>query len=282
MSELTTMEQAVVLLLHDYRKRKAKSQKRTFRAERLIAKITGVDAIKGETPPETAGECATGAFEDSREEIEMDVRQTFEGNPMVDSYAVDHLCARVDFWLDRMAAITEREWTARWMSHEITNAELKSDMLEMGDQLTDMENQRDEWKTKCETREVAYKQADAERKRYSEQISELQAKLDDMERTYMRLPVDADGVPIRIGDYLQGVYSKFEVCAVSEHYAYWAEGKHFDEADCCRHVQQDAVESLLDQFWRETDGIVFPSDKDGLLEKKKAEYAERIRRACNG
>ena len=41
-----------------------------------------------------------------------------------------------------------------------------------------MHKERDEWKTKCETREVAYKQADAERKRYSEQIDELAADLE--------------------------------------------------------------------------------------------------------
>lgn len=40
--------------------------------------------------------------------------------------------------------------------------------------------ERDEWKTKCETREVAYKQADAERKRYSEQIDELTIERDDL------------------------------------------------------------------------------------------------------
>ena len=39
---------------------------------------------------------------------------------------------------------------------------------------------RDEWKTKCETCEVAYKQADAERKRYSEQIDELTAERDNL------------------------------------------------------------------------------------------------------
>ena len=40
--------------------------------------------------------------------------------------------------------------------------------------------ERDEWKTKCETREFAYKQADAERKRYSEQIDELFAERDEL------------------------------------------------------------------------------------------------------
>ena len=43
--------------------------------------------------------------------------------------------------------------------------------------------ERDEWKTKCETREIAYKQADAERKRYSEQIDKLTAERDELRET---------------------------------------------------------------------------------------------------
>ena len=42
-----------------------------------------------------------------------------------------------------------------------------------------MHKERDEWKTKCDISEVAYKQADAERKRYSEQIDELRAERDE-------------------------------------------------------------------------------------------------------
>lgn len=101
----------------------------------------------------------------------------------------------------------------------------------------------------------------------------LQERLDEVERTHMRLPMDADGVPIRVGDYLQGVYSEFEVCAVSEHYAYWAEGRHFDKADCCRHVQQDALESLL------CDMIHEYGSTDALTETIAEKYAERIRKA---
>ena len=46
--------------------------------------------------------------------------------------------------------------------------------------IAELEAERDEWKTKCDTYEVAYKQADAERKRYSEQIDELFAERDEL------------------------------------------------------------------------------------------------------
>ena len=39
--------------------------------------------------------------------------------------------------------------------------------------------ERDKWKTKCKTREFAYKQANAERKRYSEQIDGLRTERDE-------------------------------------------------------------------------------------------------------
>ena len=56
-------------------------------------------------------------------------------------------------------------------------AELMAENNALREMVDELEAERDEWKTKCETREVAYKQADAERKRYSEQIDELRAEL---------------------------------------------------------------------------------------------------------
>ena len=112
--------------------------------------------------------------------------------------------------------------------------------------------------------------------------SELLLLADEIEREiaerYMELPVDADGVPIHVGDRLHGVYETFEVCAVSEHYAYWAEGKHWDKASECRHVKPDTVESLLEEFCREL-------GKRGLFDSYGviccngivSEYADKLR-----
>ena len=56
-----------------------------------------------------------------------------------------------------------------------------------------LESERDEWKTKCNAREFAYKQADAERERYSEQIDELMAERDRLESQIRQLEGDLKG-----------------------------------------------------------------------------------------
>ena len=75
---------------------------------------------------------------------------------------------------------------------------------------------------------------------------------DEIEREiaekYMELPVDADGVPIHVGDKLKGVYETFEVCAISEHYAYWCEGRHWDKATECTHVKPDKLKERVRKF----------------------------------
>ena len=67
------------------------------------------------------------------------------------------------------------------------------------------EEERDELKTKYETCVFAYKQADAERKRYSEQIDELFAErdrlLEQLNRVWLK---DADGNPLHIGETRYG------------------------------------------------------------------------------
>ena len=84
-----------------------------------------------------------------------------------------------------LADMVERDYARR----DAVNAEIakliakRDEALEirdkaLGDAAT-FKYERDEWKTKCETREFAYKQADAERKRYSEQIDELRAERDE-------------------------------------------------------------------------------------------------------
>lgn len=166
--------------------------------------------------------------------------------------------AQIKDLLDRQAAITKAECDRpNWEYCDTCDAlaeyrrkidELEQESIVAGGTATDwyqtvqnnnaelaeLEAERDEWKTKCETCEVAYKQADAERKRYSEQIDglfaerdELQAKLDangttngtcpiddrtvfnaiesELAERYMPLPLDADGVPIRLGDVMDGV-----------------------------------------------------------------------------
>lgn len=65
MMDKTAMEQAVTLLLHDYKSRKRKSRKRTDAADRLLAEIEGDGTPQAETAPQTEEEPLRGAYEDA-------------------------------------------------------------------------------------------------------------------------------------------------------------------------------------------------------------------------
>lgn len=186
---------------------------------------------------------------DTREKLEDDVSELVEkwrkDEGILSVYSTLAYVQIINL-LDRQAAITEREWTARWTSHAVTNAELNADLLEIGNQLTDMENQRDE----------------------------LQDKLDEIEQTHMRLPVDADGVPIKPGDKVNcGQYTDYYVLGIND--VSWIDlfgSSH--EARITRHVQQDTVKSLIKELV-EDHTYKTESCTDDLI----AEYAERIRKA---
>lgn len=93
-------------------------------------------------------------------------------------------------------------------------------------------------------------QADTHGVRYGDNYGEaIRSMIDEIEREvderFMELPVDADGVPIHMGDMMKGVFETFEVCAVSEHYVYWADGRHWEEASECRHFKPVTAESMV-------------------------------------
>ena len=100
---------------------------------------------------------------------------------------------------------------------------------------------------------------------------------DEIEREvaerYMELPVDAEGVPIHVGDKLHGVYETFEVCAVNEHYAYWEYGRHWDKACECRHVELRTIEDVLHEFELDAHDAHTPDAYSELLSK----YADELR-----
>jgi polyhydroxyalkanoate synthesis regulator phasin len=112
----------------------------------------------------------------------------FEPEEYVDEYLL-----RAMRLLDRQASITERELCDRCSPYATAK-----DYLDTIDSLT---AERDEWKTKCETREVAYKQADAERKRYSEQIDELFAERDYWKDQVHKCAIEA----VKPGGYTAGI-----------------------------------------------------------------------------
>lgn len=114
--------------------------------------------------------------------------------------------------------------------------------------------------------------------------------VDEIERTYIKLPVDADGVPIKPGDYMALGDSRGEVKALS--YAPYNElpwQMQLDEYEWyaivnARHVKQDTVEGLLKEFALATDYAGDWNNTDDADERRRqvdalvAGYAERIRK----
>jgi rubrerythrin len=71
----------------------------------------------------------------------------------------------------------------------------------------------------------------------------------EIEEKYMLLPVDADGVPIHVGDALHGAHEKpvHRVLAVG-HGEYVCDGQVIRNANLYHHVEPDPVKELLEDF----------------------------------
>lgn len=126
---------------------------------------------------------------------------------------------------------------------------------------------------------------------------DLELTLADMDRTHMRLPVDADGVPIRPGDEMRfGADAPVRVDSIGTSRCYCGDFGWFGSNGgfygrgtlrSCRHVKPETVESLLNKFQDdvlsaqgEYAGEVIEADcylreLHTLIE----DYAERIRKA---
>lgn len=108
----------------------------------------------------------------------------------------------------------------------------------------------------------------------------LSDEMKEMRRTHMRLPVDADGVPIWPGDTVEDIDRgcRFMVIRVGFYKGRW--GIHGHRPNELRHVQPDTVESLIDELLEEANCKI---NEDGSCEMgvsyaRRAEYAERIRK----
>ena len=95
---------------------------------------------------------------------------------------------------------------------------------------------------------------------------------------YIKLPEDADGVPVHVGDWITGKWgAKAKVEAVTPDDVYWWEpdGCHWCHAFEIRHYHEPTVEDVLREMCLEIDrrcergGI----DYDELF----AEYSEKLR-----
>lgn len=83
----------------------------------------------------------------------------------------------------------------------------------------------------------------------------VMAMLDDIEaeieRDYMKLPVDSDGVPIHVGDICEMSEVQFKVRQLNtDGYCWWAvdEAGEFYIAELCRHVKPCTLEDVLNEF----------------------------------
>lgn len=98
---------------------------------------------------------------------------------------------------------------------------------------------------------------------------------DEIEAAYMKLPVDADGVPIRVGDeieYPNGRRDVVRFITINDNLPTFNESGWI--ASKCRHVKPDTVEDIIAEVYhlvREAE------DERGLI----ADYAERIRKAVH-
>ena len=102
----------------------------------------------------------------------------------------------------------------------------------------------------------------------------------EISEKYMELPVDADGVPIHVGDVIEQCGSEpCEVIGLTETQGCWVKGTHYAiNANYAHHVKPDPVKELLGEFFRESRNFNL-KDAPGTADRAIEEYAARIREA---
>lgn len=98
--------------------------------------------------------------------------------------------------------------------------------------------------------------------------------LDEIETRYMRLPVGADGLPIRLGDLLLDVTYNYELYATKMFLGLDGWTINARRPDELRHVKSDTVKSELAEFLS-----ACGDDDPHYYDEQIAEFAERIRKA---
>lgn len=122
----------------------------------------------------------------------------------------------------------------------------------------------------------------------------LSLLVEELKQQYIKLPLDADGVPIRTGDTIS--YREMIHPHDCDTIVFYDDGEwrvHTTDSWLlnpieCRHVKQDTVESLLEEFSQKmTENIgmytaesIEDDELKRLDEKTIADYAERIRKVA--
>ena len=103
----------------------------------------------------------------------------------------------------------------------------------------------------------------------------------EIESRYMELPVDADGVPIHVHDWIEVDDKKQRVAAVAIGSAFWWEedGCHWKQSFMCRYVKPRTLEDVLTDFANEVvHQSLHQSHKIGLTSHELTmRYADEIR-----
>lgn len=213
--------------------------------------------------------------------------------------------------LDREKAITERECIDRWDAKATLEiAELRAKVNELTAELEvarkrHMENE-DQLAEENDALIASVNELEADLNTAeldNEHLREELRRIEQLERdsAYMRLPVDADGVPIHLGDVVVAQDEQpFEVRAFQLDTLGWFAIERLGSqwnVNQLHHVQPDTVESLLEEYaqdksedWRIACNRYFREhcwSKDWLQDPEFsvvhcdniAEYAERIRKA---
>ena len=115
---------------------------------------------------------------------------------------------------------------------------------------------------------------DAWHRQFDKLLEAIQTEIDSR---YMLLPMDADGVPIHVGDYLRFCDFDIQCAAVSpERVYYWDEysDAHWVKGCECHHVKPRTVEDVLREFAKSgtptgDGGVLFET---ALIEK----YADEL------
>lgn len=107
-----------------------------------------------------------------------------------------------------------------------------------------------------------------------------------IEREYVKLPVDADGVPIHVGDEMEWPDgSTFDVVGISANTLFYVERDFDDSAQWTaahnkRHHQPDTWERIIEDAVNDEAGVWFhtASEASRYIEQRKTELVERCKR----
>lgn len=300
----TVMEEAVILLLQDLHKRKNNPKTSSVvrrKAESLLDALgapymfqagteNGQNADMSEKEAACVREgCEVSEDEPTRTELEPDTREKLEEE--IHDWAVRSDAvfpksreARILGWLDRQAAITERVITSTGVADWCQSCELQAQVDELTAENRWLQDKVDDLdKENAILVEMASEAA--------EDAANFEQLLADTESTHMKLPLDDDGVPIRLGDSvtassIEGAVAAIDMrdngfCYIGIRPTGWDTPTVYT-AEECRHVKPDTLEILLqdlaDEVWEASctcQTTWSDSGLDGIAER----YAERIRQS---